>query len=461
MSDSPASSNKAAPLGGVGASSHRMKGAANFVRSNPKSDRFSLVDFDHVELWCTDAKSTAARFCASFGFHVLAKCDIDNGCFKYTAVLVGSATIKYLCVAPYFTDAPLTDLATKFQDPLPNFDTEEALAFVKRHGSAVRAIGVQVDDAAAAYKACTDNGGKGTVPPTKFSDPEKGDIIYCEVAYYDDVRFRYVQGRSTFKGVFLPGFKDLPATLPDGSPIPHWGFTRIDHIVSNVPNLCEFADKLAQVTGMHEFAEFTAEDVGTVDSGLNSMVMANNSETILLPINEPTTGTRRKSQIQSFLDHHRGPGVQHIAMFTTDIIATAKKMQAAAINGGGVSFMPHPGKEYYTQHVTRKMEGVKEVTPELIAECDKHAILIDRDDEGTLLQVFTQTVLDRPTLFIEVIQRLGCMNENGKQKPACGGFGKGNFGALFKSIETQEKIRDGEIPDQQPAAAAAATEVKK
>jgi 4-hydroxyphenylpyruvate dioxygenase len=166
----------------------------------------------------------------------------------------------------------------------------------------------------------------------------------------------------------------------------------------------------------------------------------------LLPINEPTTGTRRKSQIQSYLEHHRGPGIQHIAIFTSDIIATAKKMELAAINGGGISFMPHPGKSYYTEHVPRKMEGVAEVNAALIAECDKRAILIDRDQEGTLLQVFTQTILDRPTLFIEVIQRLGCPLPNGKQKPGCGGFGKNNFGALFKSIETMEKIRDGELP---------------
>lgn len=430
-------------LGGTGPSSNRMKGAAGFVRHNPKTDRFNILDFDHVEIWCTDAKSTAARFCASFGFHVLAVSDIDSGNFKYSAVVCGSGTLRFLCVAPYNTDAPLTDMATKFQDPLPSFDKAECFKFVERHGTAGHTIGLKVEDAAKAYEEATKHGGKGVLPATTFADAD-GEVTYAEVLYYDDVTFRFVQRTKEFKGAFLPHMKSMPATLPSGDAIPSFGIKRIDHIVSNVPNLGELADKAHEMIGLHEFAEFTAEDVGTVDSGLNSMVMANNTETVLMPINEPTTGTRRKSQIQSYLEHHRGGGIQHIAITTPDIVATVAQMTKQAIIGGGVSFMAHPGKDYYQNHVPRKMGNM--VTPELIAECDKYGILIDRDEEGGLLQIFTKPIFDRPTLFLEVIQRVGCVQPDGSQKPACGGFGKGNFGALFKSIEDWEKQRDGELP---------------
>lgn len=435
-----ADSNK---LGGTGPSSNRMKGAAGFIRHNPKSDRFNILDFDHVEIWCTDAKSTAARFCASFGFHVQATADIDSGCFKYTAVVVGSGSLRFLCVAPYNTNAPLTDAATKFQDPLPAFDKEECFKFIERHGTAGRAIGLKVDDAAKAYEEATKHGGKGILPATTFKDAD-GEVTYSEVTFYDDVKFRFTQRTAAFKGTFLPNMKSMPTTMPDGSPIPSFGIGRIDHIVSNVPNLCELADSVNSMIGLHEFAEFTAEDVGTVDSGLNSMVMANNTETVLMPINEPTTGTRRKSQIQSFLEHHKGGGMQHIAITTPDIVATVEQMAKSSLFGGGVTFMAHPGKDYYQNHVPRKMGDM--VTPEIIAQCDKFGILIDRDEEGGLLQIFTKPIFDRPTLFLEVIQRIGCIQPDGTQKPACGGFGKGNFGALFKSIEDWEKQRDGELP---------------
>jgi 4-hydroxyphenylpyruvate dioxygenase len=270
--------------------------------------------------------------------------------------------------------------------------------------------------------------------PTRIAD-EHGEMVYSEVVYYNDVRLRWIQGRKTYKGAFIPGYKT------EQRPAFTYGLKRIDHIVSNVPCITDITEHLNKMLGFHEFSEFTAEDVGTVDSGLNSMVMANNDETVLLPINEPTFGTRRKSQIQSFLEHHCGSGIQHIAISTDDVIASIEKMVEAGI-GGGVEFMPNPGEAYYRDHVPAKMGNM--VTEDLIKRCQKYGILIDRDEEGGLLQIFTKPMLDRPTLFVEIIQRLGCKREDGTQKPACGGFGKGNFGALFKSIEDWEKIRDGE-----------------
>lgn len=418
--------------GGAGASSARLVGFQNFKRNNPKSDRFSMVDFDHLEFWCADATSTARRFSSAFGLQMVASNDIDNGNHTYTSFALKSNDVRMVFTAPYWTEAPPSAL-TRIET-FPQFDRDEVFKFVNKHGLAVRAIGIQVESATEAYNQATANGGQGVLKPITLTS-EAGTITYSEVQYYGDVVFRFVEGRKAFKGNFMPGYVDRVR-----NPV-SFGLARIDHVVSNCPCLLDITDHTMKMLGLHEFAEFVAADVGTVDSGLNSMVMANNDQTVLLPVNEPTFGTRRKSQIQSFIEHHQGPGVQHIAISTPDIIATIKQMVAQG-DFGGVDFMPGPGEAYYNDHVPKKMGDM--VTKELIAECQKYSILIDRDEEGGLLQIFTKPLLDRPTLFIEIIQRLGCPLPDGRQKPACGGFGKGNFGALFKSIEDWEKKRDGE-----------------
>jgi 4-hydroxyphenylpyruvate dioxygenase len=422
----------AAPHGGTGKSTGKLVGHDKFVRHNPRSDRFAVLDFDHLEFWCADATNTARRFSAAFGLQIVASTNIDNGNFKYTSYVCQSGTVRFVFTAPYWTDAPPSKVP--FQDPFPDFNREDALQFIAKHGMAGKAIGIQVDDATQAFEQCIANGGVAVTRPTRIAD-EHGEMVYSEVVYYNDVRLRWIQGRKTYKGAFIPGYKT------EQRPAFTYGLKRIDHIVSNVPCITDITEHLNKMLGFHEFSEFTAEDVGTVDSGLNSMVMANNDETVLLPINEPTFGTRRKSQIQSFLEHHCGSGIQHIAISTDDVIASIEKMVEAGI-GGGVEFMPNPGEAYYRDHVPAKMGNM--VTDDLIKRCQKYGILIDRDEEGGLLQIFTKPMLDRPTLFVEIIQRLGCKREDGTQKPACGGFGKGNFGALFKSIEDWEKIRDGE-----------------
>ena len=432
----------AGKIGGVGASSKKLVGWDKFVRHNPKSDRFEMTDFDHLEFWCLDATNTARRFSTAFGMTMVASTTIDSGNFKYQGYVLKAGTVTFSFVAPYWTDAPPPAAsAHNFRDPFPDYNRDEALKFLAKHGGlAVKAVALKVKDAKKAFEECVANGGVGVTRPTTVGDASgDGLIVYSEVQYYADVKFRFVEGRETFKGPFFPGYKT------EARPRVDYGLVRIDHVVSNVPVLTDVTDHVFKMLGFHEFGEFTAEDVGTVDSGLNSMVMANNEQTILMPVNEPTTGTRRKSQIQSFIEHHCGPGIQHIALTTPDIIGTIKQMVAASAHGG-VEFMPNPGVAYYKEHVPKKMAGMPEITQELIDDCQKYAILIDRDEEGGLLQIFTKPLLDRPTLFVEIIQRVGCPGPDGKQKPACGGFGKGNFGALFKSIEDWEKIRDGELP---------------
>lgn len=241
-----------------------------------------------------------------------------------------------------------------------------------------------------------------------------------EIKMFGDVVIQWVSGDYT--GPALPNY----TVIDTSSSPPTCGLVRMDHIVSNVPDLFEALDYMMGAIGLHEFAEFTTEDVGTIDSGLNSTVLANNNEYVLLPINEPTHGTRRKSQIQTYLEFNNGPGVQHIAMKTEDIFFTLKEMRKRS-PFGGCEFMPKPSSEYYKKVPSRIGEDI--LNKAQLAELEELGLLADKDDQGVLLQIFTKPLGDRPTFFIEVIQRIGCdvdfsSGEKKEQSAGCGGFGK-------------------------------------
>jgi len=298
---------------------------------------------------------------------------------------------------------------------------------------AVRAVGITCGDAKIAYDISLENGAVGVFPPTELVDKATGKtMVISETQLFGDGTIRWMSG--DFDGEFLPNYE--PIEGPDVC----YGITRIDHIVNNVPKLFEAVDYLCGATGFHEFSEFTAEDVGTVDSGLNSMVIANNTETVLLPVNEPTFGTKRQSQIQTYLEHNNGAGVQHIALKTDDIFTTMRELKKRSFIGG-FEFMPKPKAGYYER--TAERIGRDTLTDNQWKELEELGLLADRDDQGVLLQVFTKPLGDRPTAFIEIIQRIGCNKDaTGKEIPqasGCGGFGKGNFAELFKSIEEYEK----------------------
>ncbi len=407
------------------ASTHRrqLTGAKGFVRSNPMSDLFEVDRFHHIEFWCGDAKTTSSRFGLALGLNLVAKSDQATGNHDYASYVMQSNDVSMAFTAPYGND-------------------HEGHRFFKKHGIAVRAVGIRVTDAAKAFEACVQAGGIAVSSPRVLgaADAHEGEVhaleselktmTVAEVQLYGDVVLRFVSGE--FDGPYLPGYKRVDVERNVG-----YGLRRMDHIVGNVPDLISVRDYLIDCTGFHEFAEFVAEDVGTVDSGLNSVVLTSNNEMVILPVNEPTFDTPRKSQIQTYLEQNEGAGVQHVALKTDDIFSTLRKMQDATAFGG-FEFMPAPGTRYYKE--LRERIGPY-LTDEEFRSCEELGLLVDRDDQGVLIQIFTKPVGDRSTFFFEIIQRI-CTDSAGelvgRDVAGCGGFGKGNFKELFKSIERHE-----------------------
>eukprot|EP00892_Ulva_mutabilis_P002238 jgi/Ulvmu1/12014/UM083_0027.1 len=413
----------------------RLVGHANFVRNNPLSDKFEIHRFHHIEFWTLDATSLCKRLQHGLGMQVVARSDLGSGNNICTSLVLRSGELTFIVTAPQ----SVANIQPSSTCPFPGYDCGIAFEFIKKHGLAVRAIGISVRDAAVAHEVSTANGGKSVLNPETVIDKASGkEVVMSEVHAYGDVVLRFVSG--CCDRTHLPGFE---AVKPEGV---SFGLQRLDHCVGNVPELFAVADYLMAITGMHEFAEFTAEDVGTIESGLNSMVLANNNEYVLLPVNEPTFGTRRKSQIQTYLEFNEGAGVQHLALKTDDIFQTMRLMREQSAFGG-MDFMPRSSEAYYRE-LPERIGNV--LTDEQFKEVEELGVLVDKDDQGVLLQIFTKPIGDRPTLFFEIIQRVGCekkeqvetsdgnVKEVTTQAGGCGGFGKGNFRELFKSIERYE-----------------------
>ncbi|MBA0634233.1 hypothetical protein Godav_028808, partial [Gossypium davidsonii] len=303
----------------------KLVGFSNFVRSNPKSDRFTVKRFHHIEFWCTDATNVARRFSWGLGMQFVAKSDLSTGNLNHASYLLRSGDLNFLFTAPYSPSiAVAQNLSPQSTASIPSFDHSLCRSFAATHGLGVRAIAIEVDDAETAFTT-------------------------------------------------------------------NYGLRRLDHAVGNVPELGPAVSYVKSFTGFHEFAEFTAEDVGTSESGLNSIVLANNEEMVLLPMNEPVFGTKRKSQIQTYLEHNEGAGVQHLALVSEDIFKTLREMRKRSFVGG-FEFMPSPPPTYYKK---LKQRAGDILSDEQIKECEELGILVDRDDQGTLLQIFTKPVGDR------------------------------------------------------------------
>jgi len=300
----------------------------------------------------------------------------------------------------------------------------------------VAVIGVKVSNATEAYEKSTGKGepdadtyAKGRTPPTTLKD-ENGTVVISEIFIYGDTILRFVEYIEGYTGLFLP----LYQAVTDPSPL-DYGIQRMDHVVGNVPELDTVVENFKKWFGFHVFAFFTKEDIQTEYTSLNSTVMSNNYDTVLLPLNEPAK-KKRESQITEYLKANNGPGVQHIAMFTPEILSSIKEISDSS-HIGGFELIPTPPEYYNDPDVQSIMK--EHLTDEAIQLVKKYGILVDRDTEGVLLQIFTKPLFDRPTLFCEIIQRI-CHGEV-VDKPGCGGFGKGNFRALFESIERMQAQR--------------------
>jgi 4-hydroxyphenylpyruvate dioxygenase len=427
---------------------------AYFASQDHPPDHLATRSFHHIEFYAGDASTFAKRMELALGLPITCWSSLGTGNDVCTSYGLKCGDVRFVVTAPLSrrggsssssaggSSTSGSNVQMTAPCPLPGYDAEFARDFYSRHGLAVRAVGIVVENVTQAYLGAVENGAVSVLKPTVVKSYCGGqDCELAEIQLYGDVVLRMLNfgedGESS--DAFLPHMAPFPSKGNKST----YGLCRLDHTVGNVPNLLEAQNYIKSFSNFHRFAEFTPEDIGTVDSGLNSVVLASQNEEVLLPLNEPTEG-KRKSQIQTFLEQNEGPGLQHIAIKTNDIFETITKMRYAEENLGGFELMVRPSHEYYKELPDRLGD---KLTPEQYAKLEELGILADADEEGVLLQIFTKPLGDRPTLFIEIIQRIGCALEEESEekkeallvKPGCGGFGQGNFRELFKAIEDHEK----------------------
>ncbi|MHB1311853.1 MAG: 4-hydroxyphenylpyruvate dioxygenase [Gemmatimonadaceae bacterium] len=358
-------------------------------------DTFPINGTDYIEFYVGNAKQASHYYRAGFGFQLVGYRGPETGVRDRASYLLQQDKIRLVLTTPIHPEGPIAD-------------------HVRTHGDGVRDLAFWVDDARDAYARAIERGAASVHGPEVHKDAD-GEVVIAAIRTYGDTIHSIVERRN-YTGLFLPGFR---AVTPEFAPTPV-GLKYVDHCVGNVElgKMNEWVDFYARVLGFFNLLTFDDKDINTEYSALMSKVMSNGNGRIKFPINEPATG-KKKSQIQEYLDFYKGPGVQHIAMATDDIIGTVKALRAR-----GVEFNQTP-TTYYDNLQAR----VGKIDEDL-ATLQELGILVDRDDEGYLLQIFTRLVQDRPTLFFEIIQRKGAK-----------GFGKGNFQALFESIEREQELR--------------------
>jgi 4-hydroxyphenylpyruvate dioxygenase len=356
-------------------------------------DFLKIRGTDHVEFYVGNAKQAAYYYAHAFGFAVVAYSGLETGVRDRASYVLQQGKVRFVLTAPLQPDGAVAE-------------------HVHRHGDGVRDIALDVEDVDRAYEGTTKRGARSIMEPHDVKD-ENGTIRRAAIATYGDTIHSFVD-RSKYRGIFLPGFKPTGMAATDGP------LLYVDHMVGNVAlgDMNRYVAYYRDVMGFSQWQHFDDNDISTEYSALMSKVMADGSGRIKFPINEPAEG-KRKSQIEEYLEYYRGAGVQHIALATKDIIDTVGRLRDS-----GVAFLTVPPSYY-------------EMLPDRVGKIDedittlaKLGILVDRDEEGYLLQLFTKPVEDRPTVFYEIIQRKGSR-----------GFGIGNFKALFESIEREQALR--------------------
>lgn len=363
-------------------------------------DFLPLLGTDYVEFIVGNAKQAAHFYKSAFGFQSLAYAGLETGVKDRASYVLVQDKIRIVLTTPLTAESPLND-------------------HIVKHGDGVKVVALWVEDARKAYQETISRGAKSYQEPVVEQD-EFGQTIRAGIYTYGETVHMFVE-RKDYDGVFLPGFVKWES---DYNPEPV-GLKYVDHMVGNVGwnEMNIWVKWYEEVMGFVNFLSFDDKQITTEYSALMSKVMSNGNGRIKFPINEPAEGVKR-SQIEEYLDFYNGPGVQHIAVATDDIIRTVSQMKKR-----GVEFLSAPPQAYYDD-IPRRLGVHMEIMKEDIKELQKLGIMIDADEEGYLLQIFTKPVEDRPTLFFEIIQRMGAR-----------GFGAGNFKALFESIEREQEKR--------------------
>lgn len=365
-------------------------------KENPEAEDFlPLLGTDYVELYVGNAKQAAHYYRTAWGFQPVAYAGLETGMTDRVSYVLQQDKIKLVLTSPLQEDGPINE-------------------HINKHGDGVKVVALWVDDASKSWEETTKRGAESYFEPKTIED-EHGKVVLSGIHTYGETVHVFVE-RGDYKGVFMPGFREWKSDFETSEV----GLKYIDHMVGNVGwnemnKWCEF---YAKVMGFAQLVSFDDKDISTDYTALMSKVMSNGNGRIKFPINEPAEG-KKKSQIEEYIDFYNGAGVQHIAVATDNIITTVKALKAR-----GVEFLYVP-ETYYDTVLDRVGEIDEDLEP-----LKELGILIDRDDEGYLLQLFTKPVLDRPTMFFEIIQRKGAKS-----------FGKGNFKALFEAIEREQESR--------------------
>jgi len=358
-------------------------------------DFLPLLGTDYIEFYVGNAKQAAYYYQTAWGFQPIAYSGLETGQKDQVSYVMQQGKIRLVLTAPLQEDGLLN-------------------THINKHGDGVKVLALWVDDATKSFEETVKRGAKPFLEPTTEKDQD-GTIVRSGIHTYGETIHIFVE-RKNYKGVFLPGYKTWDKTYKTTDV----GLKFVDHIVGNVGwnEMNQWCDFYADVMGFAQLVSFDDKDISTDYTALMSKVMSNGNGRIKFPINEPAAG-RKKSQIEEYIDFYNGSGVQHMALATDNIIETVSRLRDR-----GVEFLTIPASYYET--VLDRVGTIDEDLEPL----EELGILIDRDDEGYLLQIFTKPVLDRPTLFFEIIQRKGAQS-----------FGKGNFKALFEAIEREQEQR--------------------
>lgn len=360
-----------------------------------KTDFLPLMGTDYVEFYVGNAKQSAHFYKTAFGFQSLAYAGPETGLLDRVSYVIRQNKLTFVLTTALRQD-------------------HEIAAHVNKHGDGVKVLALMVEDATDAWEQTTKRGGKSYMEPKKLTD-EKGEVIMSGIHTYGETVHLFIE-RKNYTGAFMPGFRKMESVYNPAST----GLLYVDHCVGNVGwnQMNPWVKFYEEVMGFKNILSFDDNDISTEYSALMSKVMSNGNGFVKFPINEPAEG-KKKSQVEEYLDFYNGEGVQHVAIATADIVTTVKDLQSR-----GIEFLKIP-MSYYADVLDRVGKIDEDLLP-----LSELGILIDKDEEGYLLQIFSKPLQDRPTLFFEIIQRKGAKS-----------FGKGNFKALFEALEREQDAR--------------------